>query len=539
MLYSLQSSAQLVIDNATFYIGAGATVTVQGNVSSNTDIQGGGLLLLKGSALQQVNMGGHSIPNLQLDNTSNATLQNSDARIGNSLLFTNGKFTLNAYSLRLSPSATVSGQGASRFVQINGTGQLVKELTADIANYELPVGEGNNYRPALLTTNGNAYTNASVGIRVLGAPASDRPPMISSQLQTNWPVTRTGITGGSVFLSGKYLDPTDVQGTETNLRGYYFNGTDWSSAGETHDAAVNSVGVPVSGTGGVVTGMNKFIALGARAFLQGAYDPATGLMTDNLRSLPFGSSASMANFPSTDPYRVSPYSASFTHVNNTGVETIPNSGVIGAQANPADNIVDWVFLELRDLTASPGNVILQTRAALLQRDGDIVDVDGISPVTFNNVPDGNYILAVRHRNHLGLSYSQISPKLVTETASLAFDPNRVFDFRTESVARLFGNSSAYTTAAHPALITVTLLWGGNANMNGSVRYTGGGNDKDFLLVNTLGNNQFNFLNNSYHAADVNMNKTVRYSGGANDKDFILVTVLGNNQFNFRNQALPD
>ena len=43
-LVTVAGKSQLVIDNATFFIGSGATVTVQGNVTSNVDIQGTGLL---------------------------------------------------------------------------------------------------------------------------------------------------------------------------------------------------------------------------------------------------------------------------------------------------------------------------------------------------------------------------------------------------------------------------------------------------------------------------------------------------------------
>src|SRR6185295_17903717 len=100
-----------------------------------------------------------------------------------------------------------------------------------------------------------------------------------------------------------------------------------------------------------------------------------------------GSSASTANFPSTDPYRVSPYNTNFTHVNNAAVETIASAAVLD-QPGTNDDIVDWVFLELRNTVTSP-NTVLQTRSALVQRDGDIVDVDGTSPVTFNNLANGN------------------------------------------------------------------------------------------------------------------------------------------------------
>lgn len=534
--FSICSNAQLTIDNATFFIQSGATVTVQGDVTSNVDIQGTGLLQLKGSSNQNVNMNGFTIPNLEMDNTANATLTGA-ARIGSSMVFTNGKIQLGTYNMKINSSASISGAGSSRFFWTNSTGQLIKELTADISAYELPVGENSNYRPAYLTTSGSAYSSAQFGVRVLGAADADKPPMIASYLNTNWPVTRTGITGGTVSLSGQYIDPTDITGTEANLVGYYNSGTDWTSVGESHNAATNRVGAPVTAASGVVSGMNKFLAVGSRAFLQGAYNAGTGLMIDNLRTLPFGSSASTANFPSTDPYRVSPYSSAFTHVSNAGVETIAAAAVLD-QAGTDDDIVDWVFLELRNLDVSPGNDILQTRAALIQRDGDIVDVDGVSPVTFNAIADGNYILAVRHRNHLGLSIDQSSPRALNETKSTAFTTN-VVDLRTATDPQLYGTSAAYTTASHPTLTTVNLLWGGNANSNTNTRFSGLTNDRDYLLITTLGNNPAASLSNIYHGADVNMNKVVRFSGLNNDRDVILITVLGNNPATSRTQAIPN
>jgi len=537
------SNAQLKIDNAVFFIQPGATVTVQGDVTSNVDIQGTGLLQLKGSALQNVDMGGFTIPNLELDNALGATLLNTSARIGSSMLFTTGKFQTGNFNATLGPSATITGANSSRFFWINGTGQLRKELTADIAAYELPVGENANYRPAYLTTSGSAYGGgANFGVRVSAAADVNNPPMAATFLKTSWPVTKTNITGGTVTLAGQYIDPADVTGTEANLVGYFFNGTNWSSVGETHNTGTNRVSAPIATNTGTLSGINKFLTVGARAFLMGAYDPVTGLMTDNLRTLPFGSSASTANFPSTDPYRVAPYNTAFTHVSNTAVETIPNSGVIGAVAIAGDRIVDWVYLELRNLNASPGNVVLQTRSALVQRDGDIVDVDGVSPVTFNNLVNGSYILSVRHRNHLGLSIDQSSPRTINETQSTAFTTN-VVDLRTATDPQLFGTATAYTTAGHPVLTNVNLLWGGNASLNvvaGTQRtnFINPGNDKDYILITALGNVPSGSLTNIYHIADLNMNKIVRFINPSNDKDFLLNNVLGLSASTFRVQALP-
>ena len=537
-LFSSCALAQLKIDNAVFFIQPGTTVTVQGDVTSNVDIQGTGLLLLKGSALQNVNMGGFTIPNLELDNPANATLLNTNTRIGNSFVLTNGKFQTGNLNLSLSPTANITGANALKFIWTNGTGQLIKELIANVTAYEFAVGENANYRPAYLTTTGSSFASANFGVRVLGTPDPNKPPMTASYLNTAWPITKTGINGGTVSIEGQYIDPTDVAGTEANVIGYFNNGTDWSSVGETHNAGTNRLGAPVTANAGSLSGINKFLALGARAFLQGVYDAPSGLMNDNLRTLPFGSSASTANFPSTDPYRVAPYNTAFTHVDNTNLETITSSAVVTAQAITADNIVDWVYLELRNLNASPGNIILQTRSALIQKDGDIVDVDGVSPVTFNNLADGNYIVSVRHRNHLGLSIDQTSPRLVNETKSTAFTTNLI-DVRTATDPQLFGTTGAYTTASHPVLGTVNLLWGGNANSNTQTRFSGLNNDRDFLLITTLGNNPANFINNVYHTADLNMNRAVRFSGLNNDRDFLLITVLANNPATFKSQALPN
>jgi hypothetical protein len=538
ILMALNAAAQLKIDNALFFIQPGATVTLQGDIASNVDIKGTGLLLLKGSTLQQVDMGGNTIPNLELDNIANATLVNTNTRIGNILVFTNGKIQTGNVDILLGPSATATGANSNKFVWTNGTGQLKKELAADIANYELPVGENTNYRPAYLTTTGSSYLLANFGVRVLGTADANKPPSTTSFLKTAWPVTKTGITGGAITIAGQYIDPTDVTGTEANLVGYFNDGTNWSSSGETHSAAINMVAAPVTTNSGSLSGINKFLLVGAKAFLQGAYDPTTGLMADNLRTLPFGSSASTANFPSTDPYRAVPYNTAFTHVANANTETIASSTVVTAQPFIADNIVDWVFLELRNFNASPGNTILQTRSALIQKDGDIVDVDGISPVTFNNLANGNYIIAIRHRNHLGLSIDQTSPRAINETKSTAFTANAI-DFKTAADAQLFGAAAAFTTAAHPVLGTVTLLWGGNANFNNQTRFTSLNNDRDHLLINSLGNVPSSFINNVYHSADVNMNKAVRFSGLNNDRDYILITVLGNVPSVFKTQALPN
>ncbi len=100
----------------------------------------------------------------------------------------------------------------------------------------------------------------------------------------------------------------------------------------------------------------------------------------------------------------------------------------------ANAIVDWVFLELRDKTDF--SITKATRSALLQRDGDVVDVDGQSPVSFFNLPADEYYLVVKHRNHLGvMSAAPVAISRALSVVDLTSDLNNVFG-GVNGVARL-------------------------------------------------------------------------------------------------------
>ncbi len=515
----IAAQAQLTVDGAQLFIQSGAVIAVQGDVTGTTDILGPGKILLQGSANQNLNMNGFTIPVLEIDNASNVTLT-GNTRIGTTLIFTNGKIKTANFNLTLSDVTTFSGTGTNKFLETTGTGQVFKEVTANLSSDEIPLGAGTSYRPAFLTTSGT-YSTAKVGVKVLATSDPNKPPKISDYISVYWPVTKTGITG-TVTLKGKYIDASDIAGgTEANLRGYYFNGTDWNSASETHSTSSNQISAPVTAASGELTAMDKFDLLKAKVFLQGAYNTSTGMMSDALRT-------PTNLIPLSDPYRTAPYSSQFTHVANSVAE-VAAASVFNNLAFTNDNIVDWVFLELRSITVSPGNTVLQTRSALVQRDGDIVDIDGVSPVTFNNVPSANYTIAVRHRNHLGLSTNPgtLTPSLA-ETKSTA----PLVDFATATDAQLYGSSAAFMISSGK-----NLLWAGDANGNAQSKYQGPSNDRAVVL-STLLNNELG-TKNGYQRADINLNGQVKYQGPSNDRAFFLSTVLSSGELTVKSQELPN
>jgi len=192
------------------------------------------------------------------------------------------------------------------------------------------------------------------------------------------------------------------------------------------------------------------------------------------------------------------------------------SGVFTTAGN--DAIVDWVLVELRS-TADP-TVIVATRAGLLQRDGDIVDVDGSSSLSFP-LPNGNYQVAVRHRNHFGC--------MTADAVALSNSP-AVVDLRNTS-------TGTYGTEALKSIGAVAALWAGNVIVDGSLKYTGTFNDRDPILTRIGGNVATNVVS-GYYPEDANLDGDVKYTNAGNDRDIILVNIGGSVATNMRYEQLP-
>ncbi|MEZ4756893.1 MAG: hypothetical protein R2817_08710 [Flavobacteriales bacterium] len=246
------------------------------------------------------------------------------------------------------------------------------------------------------------------------------------------------------------------------------------------------------------------IRLDARAWLGGAYDTQTASMRDDLRA--------QALVPLTEPYTALGY----THSGDGGGESI--SPALRATTGPTA-IVDWVVLELCD-PAQPATV-LHSRSALLRRDGHITDKDGTSPVAFN-APPGNYRIALRHRNHLGVVSA--APVALGSTAT-------TWDARTTATA-LFGTAPTIVDGA------TRLLWPGDGNRDGIVRYAGAANDRDPILQAVGGSVPTAVINGVYNTLDVNLDGSIKYAGANNDRDIILETIGGTVPTAVRTQQLP-
>jgi hypothetical protein len=254
------------------------------------------------------------------------------------------------------------------------------------------------------------------------------------------------------------------------------------------------------------------VYLRSKAMLSGPYVSAVGLMHDSLR---------VNNLiPLTEPYTAQPFNK--MAIGGAAGETV-SSAVLSITGNNA--IVDWVFIELRS-GISPSTVLVNKRA-LIQRDGDIVNTDGISPLYFPTLYNGNYYVSIKHRNHLGVMSS--TPVLLSGcfTNLLDFTLSSVYIMPSAAAAprRLFGS--------------VYALWAGDANNNKNVKYNGLSNDKDVMLQSIGSSTPNNLLSGVYRTEDINMDGKIRYNNFENDRMVILDNIGVSTPNNLLSQHVPN
>lgn len=305
------------------------------------------------------------------------------------------------------------------------------------------------------------------------------------------------LTGGANFLtqneeSSGILDMADILGPGT----YLFNVM----------AHYSTTAELVEGGQLLLLNTGSKVVFNARVMLEGPYSTTTGSMSDALRA--------SGLLPLSQPYTGLGYT--FT-AGDTGV----TSASVFLNGDENNAIVDWVIVELRSSTNS--GLVISSRSALLQRDGDIVGLDGLSALSMA-APDGSYHVAVRHRDHLGVMTANPVP-LNALPATIDLSSPATSTYGTNARKSIAGTFPTHA------------LWAGDVTFNGQVKYTGNGNDRDPILT-TVGSTMPNSTAFIYSTRDVNMDGAVKYTGSNNDRDPILVNVGSTTPNNIRVQQLP-
>lgn len=169
-----------------------------------------------------------------------------------------------------------------------------------------------------------------------------------------------------------------------------------------------------------------------KAVLQGCYDVESNSMTTNLRAAD--------HLPLAQPFNEAPWFYD-------GTESVNNLNDMPA------NTVDWVMIEAR--SASDLNNIVETKAALLLDNGNIVDVNGETDgVNMFALTDGNsYYFSIRARGHVDIT-----------TANTIIVPNTThYDVSAAEAMAMGGDTQ--TIRVSP---TVWALYAGDFNNTGVI-----------------------------------------------------------------------
>jgi len=535
-----------------------------------------------------------AFPNLNINNANNVSMLLTKTRVVDNLSFTTGKIVLNDFDMVLGNATTITGYNQNSYVVSNSTsGHLVKD--AYTGAFVFPVGKGTagvtDYAPAKIT---NTSSNGiHVNVSDYASTALNAPRTTNDGIDRTWNIYADNSSGNSVidlqhdmssnqpnFKNSSHF-VTRYIGAAPNTAGDMMSVDKWerniSGPGTTPGTLTTGAAIATASersrtytTFATAAGQNTAnytkatgpLCLNARAYLEGALMANGGatapdgrpLMRDNLRNSPF---TGLNYIPTTNPYQ-----QATAHVDVTARYTAlppqsdPSYAFLKSVLDPAeftvsgqDALVDWMWVELRD--KNNRSTVVSNRAALIQRDGDIVDVDGKSCVSFPGVALDDYYVAVRHRDHLGaMTQSVQTYDNMQSLVDMSITSTPMYDFGPGGPG---GFNYTGLATNNNVIVGRRALWAGDFNADGKVKFdnpAGDANVVNFDVLTAPGQSvpPLSNFNNAvdYWNSDYNMDSKAKLDNPQGDLNFLNFQVLNYplqpapplTNFNFFLQQLP-
>ncbi len=493
---SLQGQAQLNVQSgATFYMQAGAQVTVQGDVQNagtlNNDgslrVQGNytntgtytavgtaGVLEMYGTGNANLAPGSSAIANLLINKTAatDVVTLTASTTVNNGFTLTNGVLTTNP---AVTPAVALISPATTPYTFAAG-----KEVVGSVRRTGWTNGAARVFNQPNMQVTTNAGT-APTDLTVTMIPNGD-PTQAEREVKRKYTFAQTGGSGFTADVRYPYLASELNTNTEANLVPWRLVASEWNArlTPVTRDAAndwVNTTGIPAADLLQEWKLADPNYTMNVTAFIRGAWNTGTQLMNTT--------SGGINNIlPLNQPYN----DAAFDNYN--GGESVP-AGFFASHTN----IVDWVLLDFRKPASGlPADANISSsigrKAAFLLNNGTIVNLDGVTPVSVAINKQGAGYVVLKHRNHLGVMSNQL-PSNAAGTYTNDFS----------SLAGYYDNPSIVSDPAQllPASAPAKYgMWAGNANKDATV------NAGDVGLVKA----NANVTLTGYVFGDVNMDGTV-------------------------------
>ncbi len=384
--------SQMVLQNAEF-INNGTFESTLGTV----------VMMGDGSDAQSA-IGGDSLStfyNLQINKSANGAQLQQNIQINNELVMTSGTLDLNGDTITLESvnGNIVNESESSRVIGPSG-GMIQKTVTLNAPSNENPGNMGVSIS-----------SSQDLGSTLIQRAHPAQGLNGGNSIERSFTIAPTNNGDLGATLRFYYLDAELNSNTESDLGPWRQDSAFWyNPASANLDATNNYVQVDSIDFFSRWTLAASAPKLELNVLLAGPYDSSSGEMTDDLRSTDL--------VPTTEPYTA----LSYDYPASGGGEQIDARILVQTGSNA---IVDWVFVELR--SSADVSTVIAARAALLQKDGDVVDLDGRSNLSFPEIATTETpLISIRHRNHIGiLAASTVDLSNGTPVLDFSTDPSLV------------------------------------------------------------------------------------------------------------------
>jgi len=226
---SFAVNGTLTLSSGSVLADGNFTLSLTGNLAGtgthNTSASGKITMLQNGATISGATLG-----NLTLNASSGNFSLAGDATVNGTLTFTAGTLTIGTNNLSLGTSApAISGASSSNFIIASNTGEVRKKYSGTGA-YTFPIGDATpNYTPATVNvTGGTPGGSAYIGVNVKNTKHPNNNNT-TNYLNRYWSVSASGFTSPVYSMTGTYIAPGDVVGTEASISSARWSGsTPWT-----------------------------------------------------------------------------------------------------------------------------------------------------------------------------------------------------------------------------------------------------------------------------------------------------------------------
>lgn len=514
------NGATITIQNGGYMMLAGNLQNVSGTIINNgkIEVQGNFInsatynsplnedsLIMSGTGIDTLTAGGSVINYLSINKSTSADSirLGGTAAVNTKLDYLSGGLStdpiLNPSFMLISPVSAVYNFAAG------------KEIVGSVKRTGWTNGSAGVFNQPNMQVTTNGGTNPSdFTVTMIPQSGGGDPTQNEREVKRKFLFAQTGGSGFTADIRYPYVTSELNTNLQANIVPWELITSVWNArlspvTRDTTNHYVMTTGIPDTALAMEWKLADPKYTFNVTAFLRGAWNGTA--MNTNLNS--------GGIIPLSQPYNTTP----FNYTGKDSVQSIPNG-----------NIVDWVLLELRkpasglpsDATSS---TIIGRKAGFLLNNGTVVDLDGVTPLSFNISKQGPSFVVIRHRNHLGVLSNSI--------------PSNAAGTFANDYSVLTNSYKDSTASSDP----VTLLsggikyglWAGDANKNGSVNVT----DVNAIKL-SISNSSFGYLltdvnlSNSINVTDVNLTKITISSSGTGS-----ATVKANQLLNRIQTNIPD